>query len=427
MTPRKGLEPTGLPEPASSIRRVRIRNYKSIRKADVLLSPLTILVGRNGSGKSNFLDAIRFVAESLQVSLEYAVKTRGGLETVRRRTKRRSTTLSVDLQISLPSRRIVDYGFALLPRRRGFIVQRESLLIRSSDQEVVDYYEIEKGNVKKASFESPPTSSDERLYLVSTSGLPSFREVYDALTLIGFYNLNPEVMRGAQSPDSGEILRRDGSNIASVVRRLRKEQPRAMGRVQSYLAAIAPDITDVRVLSLGPHETLVFEQRLADSPVPSKFFAESMSDGTLRAIGILVAAAQLSELRMPLTVVGFEEPETALHPAATRALMDALREAAAQTQILVTSHSPDLLDNIDLERESLLAVVSQEGSTRIAPLDEASRRAIKDHLYTPGELLRLDQLEPDPKDLARQEQMALFEGEEDDEPAADRADRRRAR
>jgi predicted ATPase len=60
------------------LRRVKIRNYKSIGKSDVELGRLNVLVGRNGSGKSNFLDALRFVVDGLQTSLDHAIKARGG-------------------------------------------------------------------------------------------------------------------------------------------------------------------------------------------------------------------------------------------------------------------------------------------------------------------------------------------------------------
>lgn len=90
--------------------------------------------------------------------------------------------------------------------------------------------------------------------------------------------------------------------------------------------------------------------------------------------------------------------------------MDALREAASHTQVLVTSHSPDLLDQVSPDSEGLLAVVSEEGTTKVAPIDPASLEAVRKHLYTPGELLRLDQLEPDRNDLRRQEQLNIFSG-----------------
>ena len=62
--------------------------------------------------------------------------------------------------------------------------------------------------------------------------------------------------------------------------------------------------------------------------------------------------------------------------------------------MLVTSHSPDLLDNKDLDPKEVLSVVSEQGVTRVAPLHDFGLQAMKEHLYTAGELLRMDQLGP---------------------------------
>jgi len=121
-----------------------------------------------------------------------------------------------------------------------------------------------------------------------------------------------------------------------------------------------------------------------------------MSDGTVRALGILVALFQSGNGAGPVTLVGIEEPEIALHPAAAGLLRDGLREASRSTQVIVTSHSGDLLDNGELDPASILAVYADKGSTHIAPLDAAGKTALRDRLYTPGELLRMDQLRPDP-------------------------------
>ena len=94
-------------------------------------------------------------------------------------------------------------------------------------------------------------------------------------------------------------------------------------------------------------------------------------------------------------MIGIEEPETALHPRAAGLLLDSLREASRSTQVLVTSHSPDLLDDKDLDPDSLLAVVAEAGATRIGPINEVGRKALRDQLYTAGELLRLDQVAPE--------------------------------
>ena len=90
--------------------------------------------------------------------------------------------------------------------------------------------------------------------------------------------------------------------------------------------------------------------------------------------------------------------------------MDALRDAGEHVQVLVTSHSPDLLDNAEILDSAIFAVVSERGETRIGPLDDAGRSALRDHLYTAGELLRMDQLRPDP-DQSCPKQLDLFGSE----------------
>jgi predicted ATPase len=120
-----------------------------------------------------------------------------------------------------------------------------------------------------------------------------------------------------------------------------------------------------------------------------------MSDGTLRALAILVALFQRSDIGSKPTMVAIEEPETGLHPAGAGILLDALREGASRGQVIVTSHSPDLLDNRAILSEWILAVDASHGSTVIAPLDAAARSTLRDRLYTAGELLRMDQLKPE--------------------------------
>lgn len=392
--------------------RVKIRNFKSIARCEVSLRPLTVLVGRNGAGKSNFLEALKFVADALDPSIDHALWARGGIDDVRRRSRGHPRNFAVELAINLSGGRFADYGFEIAARKGGgFAIKDERLSVRTvpalGGVELATYRRRE-GKVLEASVESPPPVLSDRLYLANAAGLPEFREVYDALLSMGFYNFNPEAIKELQSPDAGELLHPDGSNTASVISRLRAEQPTALARIKDYLQTIVPEIEHVERKALGPKETLIFKQRPQGADRALKFYASSMSDGTLRALAALVAVTQLVGHAAPIKLVGIEEPETALHPAAAGALMDALREASKQTQVLVTSHSPDLLDQLNLDVDGLLVVTSERGPTVIAPPDVASREAIRTHLYSAGELLRNDQLEPDRADVERQEQMQLF-------------------
>jgi predicted ATPase len=406
----KTMPDNGRKSPAPFLRRVKIRNYKSLSKCDIELGTLTVLVGRNGSGKSNFLDALRFVSDALKTTLDHAIKSRGGIDEVRRRSTGHPRNFALELDVELGNCRWAVYGFEVAARKNGgFSVKRERLEIKKGDDSVAASYYLEDGKLVRPTEAQMPPATVDRLYLVNAAGLPEFREVYDALSMMGFYNLNPESIRSLQSPDAGELLRRDGGNIASVIGRIGAEQPKIKGRIKKYLETIVPGVTDVGRVSLGPRETLEFRQKVFGSKSPWKFYAASMSDGTLRALGALVAVAQLAEGTVPVRLVGIEEPETALHPAASGALMDALREAADHTQVVVTTHSPDLLDQIDSDADCLLVVQTRDGDTEIGLIDPASRKAIKDHLYSPGELLRMDQLAPDQNDLRRQRQMRLFD------------------
>jgi predicted ATPase len=231
---------------------------------------------------------------------------------------------------------------------------------------------------------------------------------------MGFYNLNPDRIRDLQSPDAGELLTRDGGNITSVLGRITSTNQDAKQRIEEYLSQVVPGVRRVDVRVVGPKETLEFRQDVAGSGDPWRFFATNMSDGTLRALGVLVALFQSRNGGQPhVPLIGIEEPEVALHPAATGALLGSLRDASVSTQVIVTSHSPDLLDDENIDVSSILAVVSEEGVTKIGPVDEAGRAALASSLYTPGELLRLSQLLPDPASVSDVvgRQLRLFDDE----------------
>jgi predicted ATPase len=382
--------------PVPFIKKIKIQNYKSIANCDVELQPLTLLVGPNGSGKSNFLDAIRFVAESLRNPIDQALRERGGIEEVRRRSRGHPTHFRIDLELSLPSGR-ASYGFRVgSAPKRGFVIQEETCEVEKNDASGRASYAVEDGKVRAATFDVKPPASNDRLYLTVVSGYPEFRVIYDHLCGMGFYNINPDEIRDLQEPDAGVLLARDGSNLASVLTTLGERNSDIKERVEEYLRCIVPGLIGVDRKSLGPKETLEFRQKVAGDENPWRFQAQNMSDGTLRALGVLVALFQSVDRspKNPVSVVGIEEPEVAVHPAAAGVLMDAMKEASHFTQVIATTHSPDLLDTRDLDAGSLLVVNAIEGNTILGSADEGSVATMRERLYTAGELLRQDQIHP---------------------------------
>lgn len=388
-----------------------LRNYKSIGYCEVSLGKLTYLVGANGSGKSNFLDALHLVRDALSESLDNALNERGGLSEVRRRSSGHPTHFGIRLEFSLATTGQPGYyAFTIAALAgRGYEVLTEKCVIQGAGKGT--FFQIDRGRLQGSSETVFPAVTADRLALVAASGLTAFRPVFDAFTHMGFYNLNPKLMRELQKPQEGRLLKPVGENIASVIGHLERLAPDRLALVQQYLQTVAPMVHGVERKPVGPMETLEFRQDMVGAKHPWRFLAQNMSDGTLRALGVLAALFQGNRDYSP-TLVGIEEPETALHPAASAALREALTRASEETQVIVTSHSPDLLDDMNLSADALLAVVSEGGETRIAPLDPASCDAMRQRLFSAGELLRLNQLAPDPAALAAQQQrQADFFGE----------------
>jgi predicted ATPase len=199
-------------------------------------------------------------------------------------------------------------------------------------------------------------------------------------------------------------LRRDGSNTAAVLKRIKSEAPDRYRRINDLLAAAVAGIESADHKSVGQWETIEFRQDVGQKH-PWTFDALNVSDGTLRLLGLLVAVYQPGRA----TVLGIEEPEATVHPAVAEQILDMLMDAARLRQVVITTHSPDLLDFRDLQDEQLRVVTNPQNTTHIANLAETSRKAIREHLYTSGELMRAGELEGDTAGaIERSDQLRLF-------------------
>jgi predicted ATPase len=433
------------------LHRVRIRGYKSIAFCDVQLAPLTVLVGRNGSGKSNFLDALAFLRDVMKVGVAEAVKirSRGGWSAL---VCRSSDTPKIEIEIESiftcgsPFRRIRDNTgpSATLPPDAGQlpdftgvtftaryslefsagpqlapVISRERLDIADESRRLRGGFVAHDGIVEQWGIETdfayPLEHPRERIHpllhrpdfpLLSVIGTQPLVELGMGLRWMAFYNFIPDVMRALPFPTAGELLDKHGQNLPSVIEGLKELEPESVQRVRAYLRVIVGEIEDFDVTHLGEYETVRFRLRGDAGARRLEFDAASMSDGTLRALAALMAAFQVVLPHGYPSVVGIEEPETSLHPAAMRALVDALDEATGRTQVLLTTHSAELLDNPTIGPDSVRIVEMIDGKTVITPIDEASREILRRKLNTLGELERQDRLETDPDDVERQQRLS---------------------
>ncbi len=404
------------------LRRVRIRGFKSIAFCDVMLEPLTILVGRNASGKSNFLDALAFVRDLAGGGLREAVKQHGGHDAIPCRFSG-DFRVGIEIEVAFKASPItgtfsgivgepwtgtfaVDVDFS--PRVYPHIV-RETAKLRNEKGTRRTNYTVEAGEVawEGDSFTYPALKwPNQDKLLLSSFGAAPFVELCDALAAITTYSFNPEAIRRPQKPAPDVFLERDGSNLASTIETTGEIEAQTIERAGRYLTAITKTAEFAHVLRSGGYETLRFRVLPNSHGEPLEFDAASMSDGTLRAFAALVAAYQMVLPYGSPSLVGIEEPETALHRAAMRALVDALDEATLRTQLLLTTHSADMLDNPTIRPVNVRVVQLIDGQTVIGPVDEASVEIIKRKLGTLGGLERENQLEPDLDDQERQRHLS---------------------
>ena len=420
----------GEPKPAF-LRRVKLRNYKSIRECDVSLDRLTFLVGPNGSGKSNFLEALRFVGDSLRTTMQQAVDERGEVRKIFwRGGKQDAKQFSIQLWLDLPRGGDASYSITVGDEERRFVIDEEHCLVDLPGASKAEFH-VQRGQVTQTTIPTPPPASKSHLYLTKVSGYSEFVSVHQLLGGIRFFNIDPQQIRQeAQSGQPARELLRNGKGALYVTQQAFR-QHEVWQRMHEYLRAILPTLwkfdvqTDqyhvgatggtgaVGLFSRDPDalsgepQSLKFVLSTDSAPCPSHppsdglrvFDARSMSDGTLRAFGVLLALFQCvgRPADDPIPLVGIEEPESTLHPAAVGVLFDALHEASHFTQVLVTTHSVELLDIKDLDPASLRVVDLVDGKTIIGPADEASLSIMRDRMYTAGELLEMNQLRPNPK------------------------------
>jgi predicted ATPase len=387
--------------PVPWLRRVRIANFRSIAQCDVQLGPLTLLVGPNGSGKSNFLEALRFAADAVATTPYQAVEAHGGFGEILRRIPDQADSCRVELGVTVPwgptpeQHAVGRYAFEVAPAskrgERPIEVINEICELRWNDK--VDGYRVDAGQVEDT-LGPRGTIGRDRLYLQSASVHPNRAPLFALLQGMRFYSLDAATLRRPERESDGAELGRHGEHLPDVLGELQADHAIAKQRLDDYLAAVVPGVEGIdRQFPTSSYVAVELRQRFGQDDGIT-FGPDSMSDGTIRAAGILAALFQPAVRTGQISLVGLEEPELALHPAAAGVLFDALTEASGQVQVIASSQSADLLDRDDIDPATVRAVTSVDGLTVIGELDEASQIIVREKKFTLGELMRSNQLSP---------------------------------
>ena len=380
-----------------TVRRLVLERFRSITSASITFDNPTIFVGRNGSGKSNLVSAFSFLADAMTAPLHAVFERSGGLSAVRNRSSRGGppTRLGMRVELTEPygGGQHASYAFEIksLPNH-GFLVSREQCVAVDGSRR---FWFDRRGEQFHSNIEErlQPPLQDASLVLPAISGYKPFWRVWEVLSRLRVYAIDPGELRRMREPDPGLALRRNGANVASVLREIENRLPEKFDRIARVLATIVPNLDGVAVKTRGKYLALQFTQRWGTNLQKQlRCDASDMSDGTLRALGIVTA---LFQDEWP-ALIAVEEPEATIHPGALESILDVVRAASERVQIVMTTHSPELLDAKWIADRHLRMVDWHAGATHVAPVSDANRTALRDRLMGAGELLRANALESAP-------------------------------
>jgi predicted ATPase len=368
------------------IKRLRVSNYRSLGENVVVdFGRFTALVGPNGSGKSNVVDALRFVSDAMRMGLSGAITHRHGIGAVRRWSGGHPFNFSISLDLALDSGRGATYSFELRgDSAEEYQVKLEEAWVWEGNQIV--QFRIESGQWMVGPSGLTPPVDERSLALPIIGGDVRFQPLLHALQQIAVYSIFPDTLRTPQKYSPAKPMDQHGSNWASIL----KDQPKASWKPEliSALQKLTGDTEDIKVSQAASYLVVQFRHS-SPNKKPKWFDAAQESDGTLRVAGIVTALLQ----EPPVPVLGIEEPELTVHPGAIPLLYDFLHQASRVSQVLVTTHSPDLLDLIDAE--DVRVVLRGPGGTTVAPMSSAQRAVVRQGLLTLGEVLRTEGLQQD--------------------------------
>jgi len=389
------------------IKSIWIEHFKSLSHVSLSLEDVSVIVGGNSTGKSNFIDAIAFLRDCVVHGLDHAVSERHGIDSI----VQWSPTRPYNLDIS--ARYATDYGeghysLKLSSKSRQPIIIEEYGAWKSPQQEIMSSFTRTKNEVYFSGLQGKNPDELKRytrrvqedeltissLKIVPISSAQPFRHLNRAISDFRIYNIYPNTIRSPQKSSNEHELTSAGDNLNSVLKQMvsSKSIPTKVKyqEILGSMAKIIPNLDRVLVRYVSGLLWPIFEVR-ESAGRGHQFNVSQISDGALRFLGILTALYQ----PYPPRVIAIEEPEQNIHPGALSLLAEAFKDISKEIQIITTTHSPHMLDFFDVK--NIYATEYTDGKTIIGHISKQQKEAISARLLTAGEVMTAQGFEVEPK------------------------------
>lgn len=332
------------------LERIQIKGFKSFQEIDVELNNLNVLIGANGTGKSNFIALFRMLNHMVDpgLGLQLFVAKNGGADSFLHYGQKVTSSITLDLKFG--RNRYTCEWTPTLGDKLIFAHESVHYLVNpnSWSRDV-----LSMGHSESVLSERAKTPYKVPWYVLgnlSSWRVFHFHDTSDSAT----------VKRTSQINDNS-YLRRDAGNLAAFLLVLKRQFPNSYESIRRSIQSVAPFFDDfvLRPVAENP-DTIRLEWREKGSDFP--FLAHQLSDGTLR---FMCLAAVLLQPTPPSTIL-IDEPELGLHPFALNVLAGLIRKAAFKTQLIISTQSTHLVNQFELE--DLLIVNRKDGASTIERL-----------------------------------------------------------
>ena len=343
--------------------KIEIEGYKSFKKIEISLNPINILIGSNGSGKSNFLSFFEMLNRIYQRKLTPYVALNGGTARFLHKGPKETDTIRAKATFDRNT-----YGFEIKEGDGQFVFMHEWLGYTSKAGWINDREDI--------------SSYKNEAEIKNYSGLRRGDYINDYLRTMSKYHFHDT---GKQSPFTREsniekdsfYLYESGENLAAFLYGIQQKEPIIYRRIVKVIQSVAPYFSD---FFFQPNENGGIRLLWHDKFSENVYGPTDLSDGTIRFIALTTLFLQPN----PAKLIVIDEPELGLHPVAISKLAGLIKSVASRgTQIIAATQSADLISNFNPEH--VITVNQVEGETRLQRLD-ADKLAHWLDDYTLGEL-----------------------------------------
>jgi predicted ATPase len=391
------------------IKKLKVKNFKSLKDFECNFSePVSVLAGPNMSGKSNIIDALMFISESVNAGYQTAIQNRNGYWEIKwkgKKTQKVDDTQPEHISFFIEGdiylqkyKKNFDFTYLFELSADGYgnpSIQKEELsidgrtIITTVSQNNV---KLKHGLEDADGFITFNFMNQSALQTVNISnGIAFDVRLFFSRMANSFYTLEPVSMKNTQNPSSSQqFLTRDGGNLSSWLLTLQTKHDENFARLTSAIRNILPNIKNIFTVPTQ-YSTVYLSSKENNIEGPINLL--NMSDGEIKLIALLSLIFAPPELTSPFIVI--EEPENYLHPGILKDIVGLFRYARSDdskkqvegniknnletpvelSQILITTHSLVLIDNFNID-ELIIVKKEQGGTTVIYPKDDADMKKL---------------------------------------------------